>query len=82
MHKPGTPWPVPTRVSYMVAFEELHRRHHRLGARRFRDATEVPYPTFARWWAAWRWQGKKGLLDRPKRPRQAFQSIRHGRRVA
>ena len=26
MHKPGTPWPVTTRVSYIVAFEELRRR--------------------------------------------------------
>ena len=70
MHKPGTPWPVATRVSYIVAFEELRRRHPRLSARRFCEATEVPYPTFARWWAAWRRQGKRALLDRPKRPRR------------
>ena len=27
MHKTGTPWPVATRVSYIVAFEELRWRH-------------------------------------------------------
>jgi hypothetical protein len=26
MHKPGTPWPVETRVRFIVALEELHRR--------------------------------------------------------
>jgi len=62
MHKPGTPWPVATRVSFIVAFEELRRQHARLSARRFCEAAEVPYPTFARWWAAWRRQGKRGLL--------------------
>jgi transposase InsO family protein len=70
MHKTGTPWPLPTRVSYVVAFEELRRQHPRLSARRFCAAAEVPYPTFARWWAAWRRQGKRGLLDRPKSPRR------------
>jgi hypothetical protein len=34
MHKTGRPWPVPTRVSYIVAFEELRRGHPRLSARR------------------------------------------------
>jgi len=29
----------------------------------------MPYAAFARWWAAWRRQGKRGLPDRPKRPR-------------
>lgn len=70
MHQPGTPWPVATRVSFIVAFEELRRRHPRLSARRFCEATEFPYPTFARWWAAWRRQGKRALLDRPRRPRR------------
>jgi transposase InsO family protein len=70
MHKPGTPWPAATRVGYIVSFEELRRRHPRLSARRFCEATEIPYPTFARWWAVWRRQGKRGLLDRPKRPRR------------
>jgi hypothetical protein len=69
MRRTGTPWPVPTRVSYILAFEEPHRRHHRLSARRFCEATEVPCPTFARWWAGWCRQGKKGLLGRAKRPR-------------
>jgi hypothetical protein len=49
MHQTGTPWPVPTSVSYIVAFDELHRRRHRLSARRLCEATEAPYPTFARW---------------------------------
>jgi transposase InsO family protein len=70
MHKPGTPWPVATRVSYIVAFEELRRRHPRLSARRFCEVSEVPYPTFARWWAAWCQEGNRALRDRPKRPRR------------
>jgi len=69
MHKPGTPWPVETRVRFIVVFGELRRRHPSLSARRFCEAAEVPYPTFARWWAAWRQKGKRALLDRPKRPR-------------
>lgn len=70
MHKPGTSWPVATRVSFIVAFEELRRQHPRLSARRFCGATEVPYPTFARWWVAWRRRGRSALLDHPKRPRR------------
>ena len=70
MHKPGTPWPAATRVRYIVSFEELRRRHPSLSARRFCEVAEVPYPTFARWWAAWRQKGKCALLDRPKRPRR------------
>ena len=70
MHKTGTPWPVPTRVRYIVAFEELRRQYPRLSARRFCQATEVPYATFARWWAAWRREGKRALLDRSRRPRR------------
>jgi hypothetical protein len=53
----------------MVAFEELHRRHHRLSARRFCEATKVPCPTFARWWVGLAPAGGKGLLGRAKRPR-------------
>ena len=34
MHKVRTPWPVATRVSFIVSFEELRRRHPRLSARR------------------------------------------------
>jgi hypothetical protein len=33
MHKPGTRWPVATRVSFIVAFEELRRQHPHLSAR-------------------------------------------------
>lgn len=75
MHKPGTPWPVATRVSYIVAFEELRRRHPRLSARRFCEASEVPYPTFARWWAAWCQQGNGALVDRPRRPRRCPKAL-------
>ena len=69
MHKVRTPWPVATRVSFIVSFEELRRRHPRLSARRFCAATEVPYPTFARWWARWQREGNRALGDRPRRPR-------------
>jgi len=69
MHHRHTPWPVATRVQFIVSFEELRKRHPRLSARRFCAATEVPYPTFARWWAAWRSRGARGLQDRPRRPR-------------
>jgi hypothetical protein len=30
MHKPGTPWPVATRVSFIVVFEELRCLHSAL----------------------------------------------------
>lgn len=69
MHKVRTAWPVATRVSFIVSFEELRRRHPRLSARRFCAATEVPYPTFARWWAKWQREGNRALGDRPRRPR-------------
>lgn len=68
MHKVRTPWPAATRVQYVVAFEECQRRWQ-VSARRFCAAAEVPYPTFARWWALWRKQGKYALLDRSRRPR-------------
>lgn len=67
MRKARTPWPVATRVQYVVAYEELQKKWG-LSARRFCLASEVPYPTFARWWALWRKRGKYGLLDRPRRP--------------
>ena len=70
MHKVRTPWPVATRVQYIVAFQECQRRWG-LSARRFCAVAEVPYPTFARWWALWRRQGKYALLDRPRRPRRS-----------
>ena len=71
MHKVRTPWPVATRVQYIAAFEECRRRWPGLSARRFCSAAEIPYPTFARWWALWRQQGKMALLDRPRRPHRA-----------
>jgi hypothetical protein len=49
MHKVRTPWPVATRVQYIVAFEECRRRWPRLSARCFCSVAEVPYPTFVRW---------------------------------
>ena len=70
MHRVRTPWPVATRVQYIVAFQECQRRWG-LSARRFCAVAEVPYPTFARWWALWRRQGKYALLDRPRRPRRS-----------
>ena len=68
MHKIRTPWPMATRAQYIVAFEECQRRWQ-VSARRFCAAGEIPYPTFARWWAVWRKQGKSALLDRSRRPR-------------
>ena len=65
MHKVRTPWPVATRVQHIVVFEEAHKRWG-LSARRFGSAMEAPYPTFARWWALWRQQGKHALLDHSK----------------
>ncbi len=35
MHKVRTPWPVATRVEYIVAFEECRRRFPTLSIRRF-----------------------------------------------
>jgi len=47
MHNVRTAWPVATRVQYIVAYEECLRRWQ-LSARRFCQAAEVPYSTFAR----------------------------------
>ncbi len=77
MHKIRTPWPVATRVQYIVAFEECRRRWPGLSARQFCAVAEVPYPTFARWWACWRQGGKYALLDRPRRPRRSPSAL-HG----
>lgn len=71
MHKVRTAWPVATRVQYIVAFEECRRRWPGLSARRFCAVAEVPYSTFARWWARWRRQGNHALGDRPRRPRHS-----------
>ena len=70
MHKVRTPWPTATRVGYIVSFEECRRKWPGLSARRFCMVAEVPYPTFARWWARWQREGNKALLDRPRRPRR------------
>lgn len=67
MKKARTPWPVATRVQYVVAYEYVQKKWG-LSARRFCRTAEVPYPTFARWWSAWRRLGKYGLLDRSRRP--------------
>jgi transposase InsO family protein len=75
MRHPRTPWPVATRVSYIVSFEELRKQHPRLSARRFCEATEVPYATFARWWAAYRRKRGRGLQDRSRRPRRSPTAI-------
>jgi transposase InsO family protein len=71
MHQARTAWPVTTRVSYVVAFEHLRRQHPRLSGRQFCAATEIPYATFARWWARFRQEGNHALLDRSKRPRHS-----------
>ena len=70
MHKIRTSWPVATRVQYIVAFQECRKRWG-VSARRFCSAVEIPYSTFARWWALWRKQGKLALVDRPRRPRRS-----------
>jgi len=70
MHKVRTSWPVATRVQYIVAFQECRRRWG-VSARRFCSAAEIPYSTFARWWALWRKRGKLALVDRPRRPRHS-----------
>lgn len=75
MHQPRTPWPVATRVQHIVAFEEARRRYPRLSARRFCQVAELPYPTFARWWAAYRRSGPRGLKDRSRRPHRCPQAL-------
>ena len=70
MHKVRTAWPVATRVSFIVAFEECRRRWPGVSARRFCAVAEVPYSTFACWWARWQKEGNQALLDRPRRPRR------------
>jgi len=42
VNKPGTPRPVVTRVSFIVAFGELRCQHPHLSARRFCGETELP----------------------------------------
>ena len=71
MHKVRTAWPTATRVQYVVAYEECRRRWG-VSARRFCSAAEIPYSTFARWWAGWRkassWgEKRKSMRLRPGR---------------
>lgn len=74
MKKARTPWPVATRVQYVVSYEYVQKKWG-LSARQFCRTAEVPYPTFARWWAAWRRSGKYGLLDRSRRPHRSPNSL-------
>jgi transposase InsO family protein len=67
MHKVRTAWPVATRVQYIAAYEECGRRW-RLSARQFCTVAEIPYSTFARWWARWLKEGNQALGDRSRRP--------------
>jgi len=75
MHQPRTAWPVATRVQYIVAFAEANRRYPSLSARHFCQIAELPYPTFARWWAAYRRLGPGGLKDRSRRPHRCPQAL-------
>jgi hypothetical protein len=75
MKKARTPWPVATRVQYIVAYEYVHEKWG-LSARRFCRTAEVPYPTFARWWARWHQAAKvsaprAAASRRAGRPRNA-----------
>lgn len=74
MHKVRTAWPVATRVQYIVSFEECRKRWG-LSARRFCSVAEIPYSTFARWWALWCKQGKHALRDRSRRPRRSPRAL-------
>ena len=57
-----------TRVSYVVAYEQLRKQHPTLSLRDFARKSEVPLATFARWWRAFAQQGARALQDRSKRP--------------
>lgn len=70
MHKVRTAWPAATRVQYVVAYEDCRRRWG-LSARQFCSVAEVPYSTFAHWWARWQREGNHALQDRPRRPRRS-----------
>jgi transposase InsO family protein len=74
MKKARTPWPAATRVQYVVGYEYV-QKNWGVSARQFCRTAEVPYPTFARWWAAWRRSGKYGLLDRSRRPHRSPNSL-------
>jgi len=74
MRKHRTAWPVATRVQYIVAYEECQRRWG-ISARRFCRVAEIPYSTFARWWARWRKEGKSSLHGRSRRPRRSPRAL-------
>ena len=74
MHKVRTAWPVATRVQYLVSYEHCFKKWG-LSARRFCTAAEVPYSTFARWWALWRRLGKGSLYGRSRRPRRSPRAL-------
>jgi transposase InsO family protein len=71
MHHPRTAWPIPTRVSYVVAYEQLRKQHPTLSLRAFASKTEVPVATFARWWRQFQQRGPQALPDGSKRPRRS-----------
>src|SRR3972149_4084045 len=74
MHKVRRPGPVATGVQYIVAFEECQRRWG-VSARSFCSAAEIPYSTFARWWAVWRKGGKNSLYGCSRRPRRSPRAL-------
>ena len=74
MHEVRTAWPVATRVQYIVAYEECRRRWS-VSARRFCQVAEIPYSTFARWWAAWQKEGNDSLYGRSRRPRRSPRAL-------
>lgn len=75
MHHARTPWPVATRVSAIVTFEELRKQHPGLSARRFARMAELPEATFARWWAGYRSRGPRALQEHSRRPRHSPKAL-------
>jgi transposase InsO family protein len=71
LHHARTAWPVTTRVSAIVTFEELRKQHPGLSVRRFARMAEIPQATFARWWAGYGKRGPRALQDRSRRPRSS-----------
>ena len=68
MHKPRTSWPLPTRVGYLVSFQELRKQHPRLSLRAYCAVAGLPVATFARWWRLWRRYGNRTLVPGSHRP--------------
>lgn len=69
MHYPRTPWLLPTRVGYLVSFQELRKQHPRLSIRAYCAVGGLPVATFARWWRLWRRYGNRTLIPGSHRPR-------------